>query len=61
MPPDALCRNHASILATTLASYAELARRAIDISNEFNDIASADMFTEIAHAVDKCHRKLVAV
>ena len=60
-PPDALCRNHASTLATTLGSFAELARRAIDTSNEFSDFASADMFTEIAHGVDKWHRKLVAV
>jgi len=60
-PPDALCRNHAFTLATTLGSFAELARRAIDISNEFSDIASADMFTEIAHGVDKLHRTVVAV
>ena len=59
--PDALRRNHASTLATTLGSFAELARRAIDISNEFSDFASADMFTEIAHGVDKWHRMLVAV
>ena len=60
-PPDALCRNHASTLATTLGSFAELARRAIDTSNEFSDFPSADMFAEIAHGVDKWHRKLVAV
>jgi hypothetical protein len=59
-PPDALCRNHASILATTLGSFAVLARRAIDTSNESSDYASADMFTEIAHGVDEWHRKLVA-
>ena len=59
--PDALCRNHASTLAITLGSFAELARRAIDISNEFSDITSADMFTEIAHGLDKWHRTLVAV
>ena len=59
--PDALCRNHASTLATTLGSFAELARRAIDISNEFSDFASADMFTEIAAGVDKWHRTLLAV
>src|SRR6266542_7168388 len=46
--PDALCRNGASTLATTLGSFAELARRAIDTSNEFSDFVSADMFTEIA-------------
>ncbi len=60
-PPDALCRNHASTLATTLGSFAELARRAIDTSNEVSDFATADMFTEIAHGVDKWHRTLVAV
>ena len=60
-PPDALCRNHASTIATTLGSFAELARRAVDTCNEFSDFASADMFTEIAHGVDKWHRKLVAV
>ena len=60
-PPDAPCRNHTSTLATTLGSFAELTRRAIDTSNEFSDFASADMFTEIAHGVDKWHRKLVAV
>ncbi len=58
---DALCRTHALTLATTLGSFAELARRAIDISNEFSDFASADMFTEIAHGLDKWHRTLVAV
>ena len=58
---DALCRTHALTLATTLGSFAELARRAIDISNEFSDFASADMFTEIAHGLDKWHRTLVSV
>ena len=60
-PSDALCRNHASTLATTLGSFAELARQAIDTSNEFSDFASADMFTEISHGVDKLHRTVVAV
>ena len=59
--PDALCRNDASTLATTLGSFVELVRRAIDTSNEFSDFASADMFTEIAHGVDKWHRTLAAV
>ena len=58
---DALCRTHALTLATTLGSFAELARRAIDISNEFSDFATAGMFTEIAHGVDRWHRTLVAV
>ena len=59
--PDALCRNHASTLATTLGSFVELARKAVDTCNEFSDFASAHMFTEIAHGVDKWQRKLVAV
>jgi starvation-inducible DNA-binding protein len=58
---DALCRTHPLTLATTLGSFAELARRAIDTSNECSDFASADMFTEIAHGADKWHRMLVAV
>jgi starvation-inducible DNA-binding protein len=59
--PGALCRNHASTLATTLGSFAELASQAIDTSDEFNDFASAEMFTEIAHGLDKWHRTLEAV
>jgi len=59
--PDALCRNHASTLATALGSFVELARRAIDTCNESSDFASADMFTEIAYGVDEWRRKLVAV
>ena len=58
--PDALCRNHASTLATTLGSFTEVARQAIDTSNEFGDFASGDMFTEIADGVEKWHRTLVA-
>jgi len=60
-PPDALCRNYASTLATTLGSFAERARQAIDRCNGFNDFASADMFTEIAYGVDKWRRTLVTI
>jgi starvation-inducible DNA-binding protein len=59
--PDTLCRSHASTLATTLSSFAEFAHQAIDTCTEFSDFASADMFTEIAHSIDKWHRKLVEV
>ena len=59
--PDALCRNHASTLATTLGSFSELARQAIDTSKESHDFASADMFTEIADGVDKWSQTLMAV
>ena len=58
---DALCRNHASTIATSLGAFAEVARQAIDTSNEFSDFASADMFTEIAVGLDKWRRKLMAV
>ena len=58
---DALCRNHALTLATTLGSFVELARQAVDTSNESSDFASVDMFTEIAHGLDKWHRTLVEV
>lgn len=60
-PPDALCRNHAQTIATTLGSFVDLSRQAIDTCNEFSDFVSADMFTEIAHGVDKWHRTLAAV
>ena len=59
--PDALCRNHASTLATTLGSFVDHARRAIDTCNEFSDFTTADMFIEIAHGVDLWHRMLGAV
>lgn len=52
---DALCRNHASTLATTPGSFVELARQAIDTSIEVSDFTSADMFTEIAQGIDKWH------
>lgn len=56
--PDALCRNHALTLAATLGSFVELARQAIDTCYESGDLASADLFTEISHGVDKWRRKL---
>ncbi|MCM3871729.1 MAG: hypothetical protein ND895_13685 [Pyrinomonadaceae bacterium] len=60
-PPDALCRNHASTLATTLSSFVEAAHEAIETSNEFSDFTSAEMFTEIADGLEKWHRTLAAV
>lgn len=59
--PDAPCRNRAQTLATTLGSFVELAHQAIDTCHEFSDFISAEMFTEIAHEVDKWHRTLAAV
>ena len=59
--PDALYRNHAATLATTLGSFVDHARQAIDTCNEFGDFTSADMFIEIAHGVDLWSRMLGAV
>jgi starvation-inducible DNA-binding protein len=59
--PDAICRNHAQTIATSLASFGELVRRTIDTTNEFSDFVSAEMFTEISEGVDKWRRTLVAI
>lgn len=58
---DAPRRNHAQTLATTLGSFVELSRQAIETCHEFSDFISADMFTEIADGVDKWRRTLAAV
>src|SRR5882724_4282948 len=46
-------RDHVQALASTLAAFGKLARRAIDASNEINDADTADIFTEISRGVDK--------
>ena len=46
-------RDHVQALASALASFGKLARRAIDASNEVNDADTADIFTEISRGVDK--------
>ncbi len=46
-------RDHVQALASALASFGKLARRAIDASNELNDADTADIFTEISRGVDK--------
>src|SRR5881396_2739985 len=46
-------RDHVQALASALASFGKLARRAIDGSNELNDADTADIFTEISRGVDK--------
>ena len=59
--PDAICRNHAQTIATSLASFGELLRRTIDRANELSDFESAEMFTEISEGVDKWRQTLVAM
>jgi starvation-inducible DNA-binding protein len=58
--PDAVCRNHARVIATALESFGELVRHTIDTANEFGDLVSAGMFTEISEGVDKWHGTLAA-
>ena len=59
--PDAICRNHAQTIATSLASFGEVLRRTIDRANELSDFESAEMFTEISEGVDKWRRTLAAI
>ena len=58
--PDAICRNHARVIATALESFGELVRQTTDTANEFDDFVSAEMFTEISEDVDKWRRTLAA-
>jgi starvation-inducible DNA-binding protein len=58
--PDAVCRNHAQTIATSLASFGELLRRTIDRANELSDVESAEMFTEISEGVYKWRQTLAA-
>ena len=46
-------KDHVQALASSLASFGKLARRAIDSSNEFSDADTADIFTEISRGVDE--------
>lgn len=58
--PDAVCRNHAQVIATALESFGELVRQTTDTANEFGDFVSAEMFTEISEGVDNWRRTLAA-
>lgn len=58
--PDAVCRNHARLIATALESFGELVRQTTDTAYEFGDFVSAEMFNEISAGVDKLRRTLAA-
>ena len=58
--PDAIRRNHAETIATSLAVFGDRVRQAIDISNEFSDRVSGNIFTEISKAVEGWRGKLAA-
>ncbi len=46
-------RVHAAALADSLAQYAKLARKNIDVADKAGDADTADLFTQISREVDK--------
>jgi starvation-inducible DNA-binding protein len=46
-------RKHVEAVATALAAFGKVARKAIDQSNELQDADTADLFTQISRGVDK--------
>ena len=45
--------SHVEALSTALAAFGKAARKAIDQANEFGDLDTADLFTEVSRGVDK--------
>ncbi len=45
--------SHVEALSSALASFGKAARKAIDEANEFNDLDTADLFTEVSRGIDK--------
>ena len=46
-------RSHVEALSSALAAFGKLARKAIDDANEFGDLDTADLFTEVSRGIDK--------
>ena len=46
-------RSHVEALSSALAAFGRSARKGIDLANEFNDLDTADLFTEISRGIDK--------
>jgi starvation-inducible DNA-binding protein len=46
-------RSHVEALSSVLAAFAASVRKAINEANEFGDLDTADLFTEISRGVDK--------
>jgi starvation-inducible DNA-binding protein len=44
---------HVDALSSALATFGKSARKAIDDANTFNDLDTADLFTEISRGIDK--------
>jgi starvation-inducible DNA-binding protein len=46
-------RSHVEALSSALASFGKSARKAIGEANEFDDLDTADLFTEVSRGIDK--------
>jgi len=46
-------RSHVEALSSALAAFGQSARRAIDQANDFGDLDTADIFTEVSRGIDK--------
>jgi starvation-inducible DNA-binding protein len=46
-------RTHVEALSSVLAAFGKSARKAINNANEFGDLDTADLFTEISRGIDK--------
>ncbi|AGA28269.1 DNA starvation/stationary phase protection protein Dps [Singulisphaera acidiphila] len=46
-------RSHVEALSSALAAFGKSARKAIDEANEFGDLDTADLFTEVSRGIDK--------
>src|SRR5262245_24678397 len=46
-------RSHVEALSSVLAAFGKSARKAIDSANEFGDLDTADLFTEVSRGIDK--------
>src|SRR5438093_5008395 len=46
-------RSHVEALSSALAAFGKSSRKGIDDANEFGDLDTADLFTEISRGIDK--------
>jgi starvation-inducible DNA-binding protein len=46
-------RAHVDALSSSLAAFGKVARKAIDESNDFGDLDTSDLFTEVSRGIDK--------
>ena len=46
-------RSHVEALSSALAAFGKLVRKAIEEANDFGDLDTADLFTEVSRGIDK--------